>query len=596
LDDVLIDPPGISSVFIQSEDEKVSRNLLIKKNVKKIIQVLDANNMSRSLALALQIAEFGIPMVFAVNMDDTAQSKGITIDTEKLSVLFGVKVSRTVARENHGIPNLKDSLQYCSIPKSLMKFPSDIEEKLQQLAELFQDQDFSPRGMALLLLNHDSSVEKIIAEKAGPEVLEKCRDIIKSQVKTRRKGIGLILTEIFIYHANRLTAEFVHREEQKKTPFLTALGRYSTRLSVGIPLAGLVAIMMYFFVGKIGAEFLVGIFEGRLFGEFIIPLVGKWLSPLGSEWITDFFCGDFGVVSVGLGLAFGVLLPVLLTFYLFFGFLEDSGYLPRLSILLDKLFRKMGMNGKGVMPLIMGFSCITMAILTARMLDTKKEKIIITMLLLLGIPCAPLLSVMFVIFAKLHWSAILVVFGIIIVKILVAGVVANKIVPGERGDFIIEVPPFRMPDIKLLARRACLRLFYFMKEAVPIFLLASVVLFVFEKLKGLDALRAALYPAVKLLLGLPEQSVEVLVMTIVRREAGAALLDQLFGRGIFNGLQAVVILVVMISLLPCVNAIIVLFKERELKTAAIIIGIIMPTAILVGTLVNYSCMFAGITF
>jgi ferrous iron transport protein B len=291
-----------------------------------------------------------------------------------------------------------------------------------------------------------------------------------------------------------------------------------------------------------------------------------------------------------------VVLPVLLTFYLFFGVLEDSGYMPRLSILLDRLFRKMGMNGKGVLPLIMGFSCITMAILTTRMLDTKKEKIIATLLLIMGIPCAPLLAVMFVVFSKVHWSAMFIVFGIIALQILIVGMIANRLVPGRRGDFIIEVPPIRIPGILLVLRRAFLRTYHFMVEAVPVFLGATAILFVFDRLGGLDLVRYMARPVVSGLLGLPEQGTEVLIMTVIRREAGAALLDQFHGHGFFNGAQTVVTLLVMTFLMPCVNAIIVIIKERGVRTALSIMAFVIPYAVLVGTVINLIFRLLNVTF
>lgn len=595
-EDLLIDPPGINSLLISSEDEKVSRNLIVTRRVDRIIQVLDAHNMIRSISLALQFSEFGIPTVFALNKDDMAQIRGISVDGEKLSVLFGVKVIRTVAREKQGISALRDALEYSAVPKKLLEFPEDIENALQKMTGLLQGKVHSPRGEALLMLTDSSfmtySEESVLDSQTSIE----CKKIINELQSKRRKPINLILSDLFMFHATRLVSEFQQKKPVFTTPFMTAFGRMSSQLPFGIPLVLIVFSLMYLFVGKFGAEVLVEFLEGRVFDGFIVPEVNRMLSPLGLPWVTELFCGEFGLVSMGLNLAFGVLLPVLLTFYIFYGLMEDSGYLQRLSILLNNVFRKMGMNGKGVMPLIMGFSCITMAIMTARMLDTKKERFVVSLLLSLGIPCAPLFAVMFVIFAKLHWSAMVVVFGTIIIKILLAGVIMNKLIPGRYSGFVIEVPTLRIPDIRPVVRRAVVRLIFFLKEAVPVFLFASLILFVFDKIGGLDVIRRVADPAVKMLLGLPEHSVEILVMTLVRREAGAALLDQFFSQGYFTGVQAVVMLIVMTSLLPCVNAVIVLFKERGIKQASTIVAVVIPTALVTGTLVNAFCRITGITF
>ncbi len=593
---ILIDPPGINSLLASSEDEQVSRNLIITKKVDKIIQVLDAHNMIRSISLALQFSEFGIPTVFVLNKEDMAQIRGITVDSEKLSVLFGVKVVRTVAREKQGISTLRDSLEYTAVPKRLLQFPTDIENAIQKMAQLLKDKVHSPRGEALLMLADKSFFSTVSESKLDSETLEKCEAIRAELQAQRRKPINLALSELFMFHATRLAKDFQQKKPVLTAPFMTAIGRAASQLPFGVPMAIMAFFFMYLFVGKLGAEYLVGFIEGRIFEGFIVPEVSRIVGLTGLTWLVDLFCGEFGLVSMGLNLAFGVLLPVLFTFYIFYGLMEDSGYLQRLSVLLNNALRKMGMNGKGVMPLIMGFSCITMAIMTARMLDTKKERFVVSMLLSLGIPCAPLFAVMFVIFAKLHWSAMVAVFGTIVIKILIAGVIMNKLIPGKYSGFIIEVPPFRIPDIKPILERAVVRLVFFLKEAVPVFLAASLILFGFDRLGGLDVIRTIADPAAKWLLGLPEHSVEILVMTLVRREAGAALLDQFFGQGYFNGIQAVVMLIVMTSLLPCVNAVIVLFKERGWKQAGSIVIIVIPTAILTGAIVNFLCLQLGITF
>ncbi len=595
-EDTLIDPPGVNSLIVGSEDEKVSRNLIFNKRVGKIIQVLDAHNMIRSISLALQFSEFGIPTVFALNKDDMAQIRGITVDAEKLSVLFGVKVVRTVAREKQGVNALRDALTYSSVPKKLLDFPEDIEDALQKISRFLEGKSHSPRGEALLMLVDKSFMKSARESDLDPVTIRKCEQIRAALEEQRRKPIDLVLSELFMFHATRLVSEFQQKKPVLTTPLMTVLGRLSTQLPFGIPMALLAFSLMYLFVGKFGAEYLVGFIEGRLFDGFIVPEVSRLVGRFGLPWVVDLFCGEFGLVSMGLNLAFGVLMPVLFTFYVFYGLMEDSGYLQRLSILLNNTLRKMGMNGKGVMPLIMGFSCITMAIMTARMLDTKKERFVVSMLLSLGIPCAPLFAVMFVIFAKLHWSAMVVVFGTIVLKIMLAGIVMNKLIPGRYSGFIIEVPPLRIPDLRPIVHRAVIRLIFFLKEAIPVFLFASLILFVFDRVGGLDAVRRIADPTVKWLMGLPEHSVEILVMTLVRREAGAALLDQFFGQGYFNGVQAVVMLIVMTSLLPCVNAVIVLFKERGWKQAASIVTVVIPTAVITGAIVNFLCLQFGVTF
>jgi ferrous iron transport protein B len=303
---------------------------------------------------------------------------------------------------------------------------------------------------------------------------------------------------------------------------------------------------------------------------------------------------DFGILPTGVFLALGLVMPVLFCFYLVFGILESSGYLPRLSMLLDKVFRKMGLNGKGVIPLVMGFSCVTMAILTTRLLDTKKEKNIATFLLLLGMPCAPLIAVMFVILDKMPFSATLTIFGIMFTQTFIVGFVANKILPGQGSPLIFEIPPMRLPKPGQVIKSAAHKTYFFIKEAIPVFIYASLFVFLFERIGGLEIAEDVLRPLTNTLMGLPEKSVQVFIKTIIRRESGATELEHL--RSIYTNLQLVVNLLIMTFLTPCINAILVLFKERGRKTGTLIICSVITYAILMGSLVNHICLALGVTF
>ena len=183
-----------------------------------------------------------------------------------------------------------------------------------------------------------------------------------------------------------------------------------------------------------------------------------------------------------------------------------------------------------------------------------------------------------------------------VLNIFIKGFLGNKFISGKRGDFILEIPMLRVPGLIPILKRAGIRLYAFMREAVPIFVLGSVILFVFDELGGLDLIRKASLPIVQGLMGLPGQSVDVFIMTVLRREAGAALLDRFFDREVFNGLQAVVILIVMTTLMPCINAIIVIFKERGIKVSLTIMAVAVFYALFLGTLLNWICTSAGIMF
>jgi ferrous iron transport protein B len=593
------DTPGIYSIFSANEDEMVSRDILLPQKsfnpISSILLVADAKHMKRSIAIAMQYAEYGLPMLMDINMIDESASRGIDINFKKLSDILGVDVCSSIAREGIGIRKILTKLKSPRIAKQLVNYPDWVNSFLDIIEKLCKDSDISPRVIGLLLLAGDRSIEKYLSKDFGPELLEELKDLADDYRKGESETFRALLVNLYNNKAEQIVKEIQEIEPPRKNPLLVTFGDWCTQLHTGIPIALGILILIYLFVGSFGATYLVDTINGVIFEGYLIPWTTKILEPIPSQFIRDMFIDpDFGILPTGVFLALGLVMPVLFCFYLVFGILESSGYLPRLSMLLDKVFRKMGLNGKGVIPLVMGFSCVTMAILTTRLLDTKKEKNIATFLLLLGMPCAPLIAVMFVILDKMPISATLTIFGIIFTQTFIAGFVANKILPGQGSPLIFEIPPMRLPKPGQVIKSAAHKTFFFIKEAIPVFIYASLFVFLFERIGGLEIAEDLLRPLTNTLMGLPEKSVQVFIKTIIRRESGATELEHL--RYSYTNLQLVVNLLIMTFLTPCINAILVLFKERGRKTGALIICSVITYAILIGSLVNHICLALGVTF
>jgi ferrous iron transport protein B len=593
------DTPGIYSIFSANEDEMVSRDILLPQKsfnpISSILLVADAKHMKRSIAIAMQYAEYGLPMLMDINMIDESASRGIDINFKKLSDILGIDVCSSIAREGIGIRKILTKLKSPRIAKQLVNYPDWVNSFLDIIEKLCKDSDISPRVIGLLLLAGDRSIEKHLSKEFGPELLEELKDLADDYRKGESETFRSLLVNLYNNKAEQIVKEIQEIEPPRKNPLLVTFGDWCTQLNTGIPIALGILILIYLFVGSFGATYLVDTINGVIFEGYLIPWATKILKPIPSQFLRDMFIDpDFGILPTGVFLALGLVMPVLFCFYLVFGILESSGYLPRLSMLLDKVFRKMGLNGKGVIPLVMGFSCVTMAILTTRLLDTKKEKNIATFLLLLGMPCAPLIAVMFVILDKMPISATLTIFGIIFTQTFIAGFVANKILPGQGSPLIFEIPPMRLPKPGQVIKSAAHKTFFFIKEAIPVFIYASLFVFLFERIGGLEIAEDLLRPLTNTLMGLPEKSVQVFIKTIIRRESGATELEHL--RYSYTNLQLVVNLLIMTFLTPCINAILVLFKERGRKTGALIICSVITYAILIGSLVNHICLALGVTF
>ena len=599
LDATVYDTPGIYSIFSANEDEVVSRDILLPQksfsSISTILLVADAKNMKRSLAIALQYTEYGLPMLIDINMIDEAAARGIEIDFGKVSDMLGIDVCSSIAREGIGVRKVLTYLKSPRIPQKLVNYPDWVNNFVDIVEKICKVQDIPPRVIALLLLAGDKSIERYLTDKLGPDILQELKDLAADYRKEDAETFRALVVNLYNKKAEQIVKEIQAIEPPRKNPYLVTFGDLCTKLHTGIPIALIVLILTYLFIGSFGASFLVDTLNSVIFKGYLLPWTAKMIAPIPSQFLRDMIIDpDFGILPTGVFLALGLVMPVLFCFYLVFGVLESSGYLPRLSILLDKIFRKMGLNGKGVIPLVMGFSCVTMAILTTRLLDTKKERNIATFLLLLGMPCAPLIAVMLVILETMPFSATLTIFGIIIIQTFIAGFIANKILPGQGSPLIFEIPPIRLPKPAQVINSAVQKTYFFIKEAIPVFIFASLLVFLFERIGGLDFIEHLSKPLIHDLMGLPEKSVQVFIKTIIRREAGATELEHL--RNDYTNLQLVVNLLIMTFLTPCINAIIVLFKERGRKTGALIITSVIIYAILMGSLVNHVCLALGLTF
>ncbi len=344
-----------------------------------------------------------------------------------------------------------------------------------------------------------------------------------------------------------------------------------------------------------GAQFLVRFLEENIFGRYLNPWaikIADLIIPF--PFIRELFVGDYGIITMALTYAIAIILPIIGTFFLAFGILEDSGYLPRLAVMANKVFKIMGLNGKAVLPMVLGLGCDTMATLTARILETKKEKIIVTLLLALGVPCSAQLGVVLGMLAGLSLKAVALWAGIITGILFIVGYLAAKVIPGDESDFLLELPPIRIPQLSNILIKTLARVEWYLKEAVPLFILGTVILFLSHKLNLLNAMERITTPLVVDFLGLPPKAAESFIIGFLRRDYGAAGLFAMAKKGELDNVQILVSLVTITLFVPCIANLFMIIKERGFKTAMAIVAFIFPFAFLVGGVLNFILRAANI--
>lgn len=586
----IVDTPGILSLHPKSEDEKVTRDLLLRERPETVVQVADAKNLRRTLLVTLELSELKIPMVLALNMSDEARERGIEIDCDRLSQILGVPVIETVGITGEGIADLRRAISKAKVPTVKVQYLAEVAEAIDSLSARLPDAA-SRSFIAETLLHGDASIWQPV-QSAIKETSDKLKVHCAEAAETIRKKfvrpISLLCLDSRQQKAREITAEVTQVTGLIQSSWAQKLGQLAMRPWPGYLIAAVILFLMYEFVGVFAAQTLVHWLEDGLFGKILNPAATKIVEfAIPVKFIQEMIVGPYGLFTMALTYALALIFPIVSAFFFFFGILEDSGYLPRLAVMLDRMFRVMGLNGKAVLPMILGLGCDTMATLTTRVLDTKKEKIIVVILLTLSVPCSAQLGAILGMIAGLSWKVFAIWIAVIVGTMIGIGWGASKLLPGIRSPFVMEIPPIRKPQLRNLLKKIQARLSWYLREAVPLFMLGTFLLFISDKTGLLQWIKKLSTPVVVHFLGLPDRATESFIVGFLRRDYGAAGFFMMAHNGLMTAQQITVALVVITLFLPCIAQFFVTIKERGLKTTLGIVAFVMTFSLAIGGLMNW---------
>ena len=586
----VVDTPGTASFLPSSEDERVARDLLLFARPAAVVLVADAKNLERALLLAVELCEMAVPFVLCLNMMDEAVSRGIGLDAPRLSARLGVEVVGTVAVRRKGIGRLLAALQRARPGRLEPRYAPEVEAAVAELAALLPPAPVSARALAIMVLSGDETLTPWLKARLDGRTLVRMEDVREGLRRSVGDDVASLVQRARRRCAGRLAREAMsprHGRPASLRPLTEGLERLTTHPVWGVPFLGAVLYVCYLFVGVFGAGTLVDLLEDRLFGGVVNPAAIALCQAL-LPWAAarDLIVGPYGLVTMALTYALALILPIVGTFFIAFGALEDSGYLPRLAVMVNRGFRKMGLNGKAVLPMVLGLGCDTMATLTTRILETRKERLIVTLLLALGVPCSAQLAVMLGLLGPLPASALLIWGGVVLAVIVVVGRLAARVIPGRGSDFVLELPPLRLPRPGNILVKTLARLEWYLKEAVPLFVLGTLLLFVADTLRVLTVLQRLGEPVVRGALGLPVEASQAFVVGFLRRDFGAAGLYKLAQEGRLDPVQVLVAAVTITLFMPCIANFFMIVKERGWRTALAVAGFIVPFAVAVGAALN----------
>ena len=572
------DTPGLHGLYVQSEEEMGVRARLFTDAADLIVQCVDANRFRESLLLTADLLGLGLPLVLVLTAVGESARHGRTLQAALLSGIVGMPVVSS-PRPGAGIPELKGILRgpiAAALPPSFgPDLDGAIEHTAKGIAPLLPVGFRPVRAAALLLLENDPSFADLISSDAE-------RDALRAPVLEAMRGhlpgrTSLVVGERRAQWVDGVSARVAAPAAKARRPrFSETFAGLCRHPLYGLPILAFFLALIYVMVVQVAGA--LSLFLTTSITDRLVAAVALLL-PTGF-W-KDLVIGPHGLLTLGLFNSLTTVLPILFVFFMVFGLLEDIGYLPNLAILTRRISARLGITGNAVIPLILGFGCKTMATMTARTLSSRKEKLIVVSLIAFAIPCSAQMGLSIAILGQHGVLYFLLAFGFLGLVEVAAGLLLNRVIPDDaQSDFIQELPPIRLPNVGAVARKTGYRLLWFLREAIPIFLVAALAMFAIDKLGLLALLKTALAPFMTGWLGLPLDMVDALLLTLARSEAAAGMILRMSRNGELSGLQSVVAVVLLTTFAQCFANIAAMFKEVGARAAVIIVAAIYCASLL----------------
>jgi ferrous iron transport protein B len=515
----VIDVPGTYTLEPTTEAEEIALRMLDTGDI--VINVVNAINLERNLYLTLQLLERGIPVVVALNLWDDTKHRGIDINLDQLRQLLGVPVIPTVAVTGQGIKELVENIPQATSPNNPA---STRDERWATIGSIIdQVQRITHRHHTWLERLEDASVKPLTGGIIALTVLASAFFVVRFIGESL---IGYVLEPLF----DHLWAPVILR------------------------LSDLLG----------GAGFFHDILIGKIIGGEVN------------------FVESFGLLTTGLFVPFGMVLPYIISFYLVLGLLEDTGYLPRLAVLMDTIMHRLGLHGYAIIPTLLGLGCNVPAILATRILESKRERFIAATLISIAIPCAALQAMIFGLVGQQGGQYVAMVYGTLFVVWIILGIILHHAVKGFSPELLIEIPPYRLPPWRTVLQKLWMRVYGFLAEAIPIILGAILAINILYFLGVFTAIANFTAPVVTGLLGLPKEAVTALVIGFLRKDVALGMLAPLA----LSAEQLVVGSVVLAMFFPCIATFVVLLRELGVVNMLKAAGVMIAAALITGGILN----------
>ena len=566
----VVDLPGTYSLSGNTDEERVATNLLYSRKPDAVVLIADATRLERSLVLLFELIESGYNVVVALNMSDLAAKDGLSIDVAALEKLLMTSVVQTVATRGEGIDSLLQEAVRLR-PKSgfRVRYDSHTEDIISRLADLMDASawTFPLRAVAIRILMGDRAVRG----KAGEEVVKAADAFVKEFENQHGESIEAHIQRDRFGEAGRIANEVVSQASSADRR-RSIMSDITVRPSTGIPI--LIAVLAtVFLVLVLGGGFIESVLVDSYesFAKGFFEDLKEGASPTGQ--------GVLDGIYISIEAMLAIVIPYILVFYLMLSILEDTGYLVRVVSLLDSVMHKMGLHGRAIIPMIVAYGCNIPAILATRTMGSKRERVILAVLITITIPCSAQTAIIIGTvgnYAGIEWA--LLIFVIMMLLLVTIGFALHRRMKFEPSHLMLEIPALRMPTVGQTLSKTGLRIGEFITIAFPLLLIGSIVLEVLMAEGILQKLVDPSEPFITGVLGLPAITVVALFFGILRKEMALQMLMVLFGTSnlalALTNHQMFVFALVMAIFMPCIAAVAVLIKEFGAKNA---IGIMLAS-------------------
>ncbi|MFA5033755.1 MAG: ferrous iron transporter B [bacterium] len=381
----------------------------------------------------------------------------------------------------------------------------------------------------------------------------------------------------------------VQKLSHRHHTFLDKIEEVSTHPLTGIPFA-LVVLVVTFLIVRFVGEGLINYILDPIFKNFYHPAIINIVDKiLPFEFLRNLLLGttsevmeSFGLLTTGIYIPLVIVLPYMFSFYLMLSFLEDTGYLPRVAVLLDSLLHKIGLHGYGAIPVLLGFGCKVPAMLSTRLLETNREKIIATALILMIAPCMPQTAMIISLVAPYGIKYLLLIFLILCLIAVLTGFFLNKILKGETPELFVEIPPYRVPYMPMVMKKLWIRLKAFILEAMPLIIVGIFIVGILDSLGVTSFIANFLGKPILSILGLPKETISVMLLGVLRKDVSIALLAPYH----LSIKQLMIASIFMVLYLPCIATFFTMSRELGIKNTLKIVFIMFFTSIILGALLN----------